>query len=1001
MEHFGWRDGVGIGKNLQGRSEPVIAQSTHHFACSNQVHDTGDNSTSIFQPLIKINVSCANTEVSALIDSGSQINGVSEEFYRTHLKNQPGVLILPISNVFLRLANGVKSKRIGPRVQTVITICEQNIVFECFVVPGLILPLMIGNEFSFKHQSKLCWEKRSYRFLYDSNVIDCPFVIHTMYGVNFVTAEVGDNITTTLSDKLNGLETDLRNNFLQKVTKLQEVFGSRPGLTDKYTHRIVMKSEIPFAQRSYPVPYALRPAVETELKRMIELGIIQRASSDYNSPMTVVRKKDNTVRICLDARELNKNMVNDLETPPPIDEIIQKFHGVKILSIIDLQASYWQIPLAPESRKYTSFSYNGRLYEYLVLPFGLKTAVASFSRAMDTILGPEVREYVTTYVDDLLITSANTNEHLEHLYQVLKKLNEAKVTINLGKTLFFKPEVKFLGYILSAKGIQPDPGKVEAIERFPVPRRPKDVRAFLGLCNFYRKFQVDFAVTAKTLQDLTKKDVKWRWGEIEDTAFKELKQMFLRSVTLAHPDPKLPFTLQTDSSDIGLGGVLYQTNQRGEELVIQFISRAFRGPELNYTTTEKELLAIVSCLKKVRLYLLGVKFTIKTDHHALLFLRPDNVMHDRLTRWLLYLQNFDFEFVHIRGTKNQIPDLLSRKPHDRLQITEGRSKEFLVAALPIDNRVSVETQLKRVKEAQYEDEHLLRLIHKPEKFYLMENQVLYRQKVNGEQRICLPQSLVNEVTHYLHQEIGHAGTAKTYTILSQYFYCKNLYKLVKQKVTSCEICQKSKCNNRKYDGPSHPIVPDGVGALVAIDYFGPLPTSTFGMTHILVVLDVFSKYTKLYPVRRATTNITIKKIQDYRKVIDIKSVLADHGSQFRSPKFHAYLRENDIKAGLTSINHPASNPAERVMRELGRMLRTYCQAHNAGWYKMIEDIETCFNEIPHESTGVCANEIIFKNPRIAKMVYYTYNISIIYHFFKAYSYNIRIFLPCVSILLRR
>ena len=834
---------------------------------------------------------------------------------------------------------------------------EVNVPFECFVIPDLITPLLIGNEFSFAHESGLFWLKRIYKFTFNRTVIECPFVVQTVYGINFVSA-VPQNIQKILEDKLSCVPLYIRERLIPDFLKYGEVFHSQPGLTDKYAHNIVMQNENPFVQRSYPVPYAVRPAVETELKRMDDLKIIRRATSDYSSPMTVVKKKDGSVRICLDARYINKNMVNDVESPQPIEELIQKFHGCKILSVIDLRSSYWQIPLTRDSRKYTAFRYNGRLYEYLVLPFGLKTAVASFSRAMDKILGSEVRTFVTTYVDDLLIASKDREEHCRHLSIVLEKLNKAHLTINLEKTQFFKPEVKFLGYLLSEKGILPDPEKVEAIVKFPTPKRPKDIRAFLGLCNYYRRFQVEFATYAKTLQQLIKKGVKWIWEEEEENAFNTLKENFLKTVILAHPDPKLPFVLQTDSSDIGLGGVLYQVDQSGNELVIQFMSRAFRGPELNYTTTEKELLAVVYCLKKVRLYLLGNKFTIKTDHHALQFLKPDNIMHDRLVRWLLFLQNFDYEIIHIKGKSNLVPDLLSRRPHDQSEDNELRTKEFFVAALPIENKTSLEKKLRQITQEQQADENLKEIIQNPTPFYKVENGVLYHQKTGGEKHICLPTTLVVEVISYLHQELGHSGTTKTYSVLAQYFHCRNLYKEVKRVVTSCDSCQKSKCANRKYEGLALPIIPETIGSLVAVDYFGPLPSSTFGMTYIFVVLDVFSKFVKLYPIRRATTAVSIKKIQDFQKQIKIQSVLADHGSQFKSPKWHDFLKACDIHSGLTSINHPASNPAERVMRELGRMLRTYCYDHNQGWYKVIADIENCFNTIPHESTGVSAFEIV-------------------------------------------
>lgn len=333
-------------------------------------------------------------------------------------------------------------------------------------------------------------------------------------------------------------------------------------------------------------------------------------------------------------------------------------------------------------------------------------------------------------------------------------------------------------------------------------------------------------------------------------------------------------------------------------------------------------------------------------------------MSDRLIRWLLYLQNFDYEIVHVKGSNNKIADILSRKPHDREAVLDSKIKEFLMATLPIDRKEGIENKLLKIKELQQADEKIVRNLRTPDKGFVMDKGIVYVEKRTGQRVIYLPSVLIQDVTGYLHQELGHAGTGKTYAVLTQYFYFKNMYKFVRKIVSSCDICQKAKCTNQNFEGPLYPIIPESIGSLVSVDFYGPLPKSTYGATYIFVVLDVFSKFVKLYPLRRATANAAIAKIQDFIKTIPIKAILADHGSQFKARRWQRFCKDKGIKPGFTSINHPASNPVERVMREIGRMLRTYCHAHNQGWVKVLHEIEECMNSIPHDSTGVSAIKII-------------------------------------------
>ena len=316
------------------------------------------------------------------------------------------------------------------RVSLPLYLAGQLIEFECFVVPNLINSLFFGAEFLNHFRATIDYGRQCMTFMCNEKLISVPFLTPV---VNAVALE--NNLNDYL--KQMKINEDERLELKVLVDKYSTLFRDKPGLTQLYSHKIEMLDDTPFREHSSPVPFALRPLVEVELNRMTKLGIIKREATSYCSPMTVVKKKDNTVRICLDARRLNKAMSGDCEAPQPVEELLQKFEGIKCMSLLDLRSSYWQIPLSKESQKYTGFSYNNRTFVYKVLPFGLKTAVGSFTRAMDQILGSSLQDFVTIYVDDILITSCSFTEHCKHLDLVFRRLAQANLTINIQKSLFF------------------------------------------------------------------------------------------------------------------------------------------------------------------------------------------------------------------------------------------------------------------------------------------------------------------------------------------------------------------------------------------------------------------------------------------------------------------------------------------------------------------------------------------------------------------------------------
>lgn len=369
----------------------------------------------------------------------------------------------------------------------------------------------------------------------------------------------------------------------------------------------------------------------------------------------------------MDFRYLNSRSISDAYPLPRINTILDRLREAKYVSSLDLKDGYWQIPLEEESKKYTAFTVAGRgLYQWKVMPFGLHSAPATFQRALDSIIGAEMEPHAFAYLDDIIVIGKTLEEHLDHLGKVLHRLRAANLKINVEKCDFVKKETKYLGHVVSGDGIHTDPDKIAAITEIPSPHNVREVRRFLGVASWYRRFVPEFAVTSYPLTVLLRKGKHWKWTEDQQTAFEILKMRLTNAPVLACPDFTKPFTLQTDASDVGLGAVLTQIVDNHEH-VIAYASRHLNEAEKNYTTTEKECLAIIWGIRKMRCYLEGYHFSVITDHLSLKWLNSIETPTGRLARWALELQQYDFSIQYRKGKANVVADALSRQPVETLQ----------------------------------------------------------------------------------------------------------------------------------------------------------------------------------------------------------------------------------------------------------------------------------------------------------------------------------------------
>eukprot|EP00741_Cyanophora_paradoxa_P015154 tig00020849_g14625.t1 len=434
-----------------------------------------------------------------------------------------------------------------------------------------------------------------------------------------------------------------------------------------YEHVIRLTSRLPV----FTPPRRMNPHAEEharkEIQKLLELGLIEPSQAAYGSPVVLAPKKDGTWRFCVDYRRLNQITERDVFPLPRIDDQLERLRGSMVFSTADATAGFWQLPLHPGSRAYTAFVVPWGHFQWRVTPFGVTNGPAAFSRAITAILGPLLTTCVVAYIDDITVFSPSIDQHLLDLKALFEAISKANLRLKPSKCRFCVPEIDLLGHRISAEGIRQDPAKTKVISDWQTPKNADELRSFLGLAGYYRRFVENFSKVVYAMQRLLLKDAVWSWpeGGAADRAFKELKELLGRDIILRFPDFSKPFILQTDASTYAIGAILSQTDKDGVERPLAFISRTLLPAEMNYSATELECLAVVWAIKYWRHYLLGgPQFLVRTDHHALQWLKSLDPTTGRLGRWSLLLQAYDFDIVYRPGKQNGGPDACSRLPKD-------------------------------------------------------------------------------------------------------------------------------------------------------------------------------------------------------------------------------------------------------------------------------------------------------------------------------------------------
>ena len=462
------------------------------------------------------------------------------------------------------------------------------------------------------------------------------------------------NLTSEQRDRLQTLIAANQGLFVGPDGKL--------GRTDLVKHGIDTGDARPIKQGPRSLPISQQMIAEEEVDKMLKQGVIEPSDSPWAAPVVLVTKKDGSTRFCVDYRRLNDLTRKDAYPLPVIGDCLDALHGSQWFHVLDLASSYWQLEMEETSKPKTAFVTRSGLYQFNFMPFGLTNGCATFQRLMELVLRGLQWERCLLYLDDVIVLGKDFDDSLRNLKCVFARLRDAGLKLKPKKCEFFQKEVSFLGHVVGSTGVACDPAKLEAVTEWKTPQSVTEVRSFLGLASYYRRFIMGFAKVAAPLTALTEKGCDFEWTESCENAFQTLKCKLVEAPILAYPSRSLedPFILDTDASDVGLGGVLSQV-QDGQEKVIAYASKTLSKPQRQYCTTYKELLAVVTFVKHFRHYLLGRRFTVRTDHSSLRWLLNFKDIEGMVGRWVTYLSQFDYIIEHRKGILHGNADGLSRK----------------------------------------------------------------------------------------------------------------------------------------------------------------------------------------------------------------------------------------------------------------------------------------------------------------------------------------------------
>ncbi|KAL0554251.1 hypothetical protein IC582_008168 [Cucumis melo] len=671
-------------------------------------------------------------------------------------------------------------------------------------------------------------------------------------------------------------------------------------------------------------PYRMAPnelkELKMQLQELVDKGYIRPSVSPWGAPVLFVKKKDGTLRLCIDYRQLNKVTIRNKYPLPRIDDLFDQLRGATLFSKIDLRSGYHQLKVRESDIAKTTFRTRYGHYEFRVMPFGLTNAPAVFMDLMNRIFHRYLDQFVIVFIDDILVYSVDRESHEEHLRIVLQTLREKQLYAKFNKCEFWLEQVVFFGHVVSAKGVSVDPYKVEAIVNWERPISATEVRSFLGLAGYYRHFIKDFSRLALPLTALTRKNVKFEWSDKCEQSFQELKKRLVTAPILALPVTGKDYVIYCDASRLGLGCVLMQDGN-----VIAYASRQLKEHECNYPTHDLELAAVVLALKIWRHYLFGEKCHIFTDHKSLKYIFDQKELNLRQRRWLELIKDYDCTIEYHPGKANVVADALSRK---------SRLPKSALCGI----RVALLNELRGSKAVG---------------------------------RLCVPNisELKNAILEEAHGSAYamHPSSTKMYRTLKKTYWWSGMKQEIAEYVDRCLICQQVKPVRQRPGGFLNPLpVPEWKWEHITMDFLFGLPRTSSGHDGIWVIVDRLTKTTRFIPIKMTSTLDQLARLYVDKIVSQYGvpvSIVSDRDPRFTS-KFWPSLQKA-MGTGLkfsTSFHPQTDGQSERTIQTLEDMLRACVLQLKGSWDIHLPLMEFAYNNNYQSSIGMTPYEALYGRP---------------------------------------
>ena len=789
--------------------------------------------------------------------------------------------------------------------------------------------------------------------------------------------------------------------LLHEFADIFSVSKSDIGLTDMVTHEIDTGNEYPICTPYRRIPMALEDKVDDMVKEMEGKGIVRPSVSPWNAPLVVVPKKNGDIRLTVDYRKLNSITKRPVFPMPDSRALLDTLSGSSYFTTLDLSSGYYNIPMKEEDIQKTAFSTRHNHWEFVRMPMGLSTAPASFQRLMHMVFHKENWKQCLIYLDDILIFADDMEEHLQRLRVVFERIREAGLKLSPDKCSFIQSKVSYLGYTISKDGIHTDKSKIEKITSWPLPKTTDELRSFLGLCGYYRHFIHNYAQTVMPLEEVCKPswNRKMRKGKVvielnteQEECFKSLKHALTSAPILAFPTRNDEFVLDTDASHDAIGCVLSQ-RQEGIEKVIAYASKKLSQSERQYCITRKELLAVYHFVTHFKHYLLGRKFVVRTDHRALTWMlnwqRPSTSQY---CRWKEELEIFDMRVQYRPGSRHLNADALSRLPGceqcELQHLDPKRRKNVKILNKDEKDNICCRRMVMFEKDMNQEDDPVLKVIitslkkssineREPEaikfgneeckslwtkrKKLRIRGDLLYLLTDEGKYKLIVPGKKRAEIIKMAHETMAHIGIKKTSHLLHQSYYWLNMDLDIKLVIASCKHCAERKCAPVKKH-PSDSLSGGHPFDKVSIDITGPLSTGKHGERYILGIIDNFSKFPALIPLKVATAEAIAQAMyKHWICVFGVPTVIhSDRGTEFENQLMADLCKLLGIRKSRASPYYPQGDGIiERLFRTMKDMVYATTKCRGKNWVEIIPSVEMGLRCTQTKSWKLTPYEIVF------------------------------------------